>query len=508
LVGATVAGKYTVEAWRAAGGMGVIYAARQQPLDREVAIKVLNLRDDEVDPEFEKRFYLEAATCAKLSHPNIVVVHDYGRLEPEQGGACFMVMELVHGRTIGEAIGEDGPFNPGRALRIARDIARALRAAHRHGVIHRDLKPANVMLETSDDGERVKVLDFGLVKVLQEESEQITQEGEFLGSPRFMAPEQIAHAEVDTRTDVYSLGGLLYLLLTGKPPFVRSGSMNTILAHMEDPVPPMSDHGVDIPASLEQVTRRCLEKDPKDRYASADELLGALAEVWAQLQADPEYSTFDPWRSTISTDAIRLRTMSGESIRPPSLAPPPQSDGTRRVALGLVGVGVAALAIVSGIAIERRMRPPLPVHAPAQTVAVSVEAPTPPAPAPPVPVEEPDFYSLLVESTPSRAELSRNGVVVGLTPIAIELDTEELEGAPVTLALALSQHYPFAWTQGPLGRDGRIQANLVPASRARRPAPRPRVEPSAEPTAEEPSPAEVPATADPTVLPWARPNPY
>ncbi len=501
LIGATVAGKYVVEGYVASGGMGIIYEARQQPLDRVVALKVLSLRHGEVDEDFERRFYLEAATCAKLSHANIVVVHDYGRLDPEQGGACFMVMELVHGRTIADALTEDGPFDPMRVIRVMRDVGRALRAAHRREVVHRDLKPSNVMLERTPEGERVKVLDFGLVKVMQptDEGDRITQEGEFLGSPRYMSPEQIEHGPIDGRSDIYSLGVLGYLMLAGRVPFERDTQMNILLAHLHDPVPPLSEHGAVVPPELERVVRRCLEKSPDDRYGSIEDLLADLAGVWAEL-ADPDMARSDAWAfATSSQEALRPASTVSADALPLEGVPidPPRPAWPRRLAYAALGLAALAVAVVLTIAVERRANgEPAPPEPP--PVAPVVAAPEPVEPAPPPvaepPLEGPRRFSLLVESTPAGAALSRDGAEVGRTPIAIELDSDALEARPVTLSLALPGHHPFTWTQGPLGRDGRIQATLIRRAGGR-------------PVAVAPTEAPV-VVEEPTVLPWARPNPY
>ncbi|MBX3272943.1 MAG: serine/threonine protein kinase [Sandaracinaceae bacterium] len=505
LIGATVAGKYVVEARLAEGGMGVIYRARQQPLDRVVALKVLSLRQGEVDGDFERRFYLEAATCAKLSHANIVVVHDYGRLEPEHGGACFMVMELVEGRTVAEVIAAEGPFEPMRVIRVMRDVGRALRAAHRRDVIHRDLKPSNVMLEKTPEGERVKVLDFGLVKVLEDDGEQITQEGEFLGSPRFMSPEQIEHAPLDPRSDLYSLGALAYLTATGHAPFERPTSMSVLLAHLHDPVPPMAEHGVSVPPEIERVVRRCLEKHPDDRYGSVEDLLADLAGVWARL-ADAGMARSDAWSSISASSEIYrppALTVSADAL-PLDDAPPPRTPWVRKAAYAVLALAALALAVVLTVAIERRasgasVAASSPPAEPAEPPSTELASAQPPAEAPP-PVEEaprvevapegPRRYSLRVESNPPAARVERDGVLVGRTPMTIELDSDALEQQPVTLTLSLPNHHPFTWTQGPLGRDGRILATLI---RRDRPAASVRAEPAPE---------------QPVVLPWARPNPY
>jgi serine/threonine-protein kinase len=291
LVGAVIGGKYRVERVLGRGGMGTIYVAVQEPLGRRVALKVLhpNLGDVDADPEFAKRFLLEAATLSQLAHPNIVVVHDYGSLD-EAHGSCFMAMELLEGQTITQALQETGGrFDAARALRITRDIARALRAAHDRGIIHRDLKPSNVMLCASPDGEGelVKVLDFGLVKVMRDDSEELTAEGRFLGSPRYMSPEQIQRQAIDGRSDLYSLGVILYRMLAGDVPFAGDHAVQTLMAHLSAPPPPMpAEVLASIPPGAEALVLRLLAKRPDDRYDRAGELIRAIDALWPQLGLD------------------------------------------------------------------------------------------------------------------------------------------------------------------------------------------------------------------------------
>ena len=270
LLGKVLNGKFKIQSQLATGGMGTIYKGEQMPLGRTVAIKVLipNVTSRQLDPNFHKRFSLEASILSKLQHPNIVTVFDYGRIEDADGERYFMAMEYLEGETLFRRIRRLGRLPPPEAMRIAKQIARGLREAHKQGVVHRDLKPSNVMLCASEDGEEaVKILDFGLVKVLSDDSEELTQQGAFLGSPRFMSPEQISHGKVDLRTDVYSLGVILYQLLCGKVPFESDKSIQILMAHLQQPVPRMKDRNpeVEIPEPLESLVMRCLSKDPEGR---------------------------------------------------------------------------------------------------------------------------------------------------------------------------------------------------------------------------------------------------
>jgi len=276
LVGRVINERYRVVALLARGGMGKVYRAEQSPLGRAVALKVLhpNYKGDH-DPEFHKRFFLEAATCAKLTHPNTVTIFDYGRSDDE---VYFIAMELLEGRTLHRALREDVVIEPHRALHITRQICRSLREAHAIHIVHRDLKPANIYLVThDDDSDFVKVLDFGLVKDT-EDKEELTQTGLFMGSPKYMAPEQIQGERADGRVDVYALGVMLYEMLTGKVPFDRPNSVNILMAHVHEAPPPFAkiNPAVSISPALEAVVMKCLEKNPDNRIASMDELLKAL----------------------------------------------------------------------------------------------------------------------------------------------------------------------------------------------------------------------------------------
>ena len=261
--------------------MGWVFLATQMPLGREVAVKVLMPQPG--DTAFRRRFLLEASTCAKLSHPNIVTIHDYGQTND---GDVFMAMEYLQGRSLSQTLAREKRLSPVRASRIVLQTARALRSAHRAGVVHRDLKPSNVMLlPDTDDGSTndfVKVVDFGLAKLYEAaevpDALQLTRAGMLLGSPRYMAPEQIRNRDVDPRTDIYALGVIYFCMLTGRPPFDGDNSTDILTQHLRDPAPSMSSvvSDIDIPMELEGIVQRCLAKNPGDRYQTIDDLLGDL----------------------------------------------------------------------------------------------------------------------------------------------------------------------------------------------------------------------------------------
>ncbi|MBX2811147.1 MAG: protein kinase [Myxococcales bacterium] len=282
--GYIINGRYRIERLLARGGMGCIYLGYQIPLERKVAIKILI--PQVLDAEFRRRFLLEASINSRLTHQHIVTVHDYGETEDHD---LFMVMEFLEGEPISKVIAREGRLLPGRACAIASQVARALRSAHRAGVIHRDLKPSNVMLlrDDGDDdfaGDFVKVMDFGLVKIFADNAVEaatdevdLTLSGVMLGSPRYMSPEQIRSETVDPRTDIYSLGVLMFHMVAGQPPFTGQGSVEILTQHLKAKLPSMASIGkLDCPIELEVIIQRCLEKAKSDRYPSMEQLLSDI----------------------------------------------------------------------------------------------------------------------------------------------------------------------------------------------------------------------------------------
>ena len=292
-IGQVLSGRYRLEKLIGKGGMGRVYLATQFPLNRAVAVKILNPEFQRKDPQFVRRFFLEAATAARLSHPNTITVFDYGETDRKE---LYIAMEYLKGRPLSRALATEGPFTGDRTMHISLQIVRALREAHTKGIIHRDLKPGNIMLlEEGDDTDFAKVLDFGLVKLFRLEGDQgsldlltpsqqgddLTRAGMFLGSPKYMSPEQIQAADLDPRTDIYSLGIIMYQMLVGRPPFRGSTSVEIIYKHVNQPVPRIHDLNpdADAPPELEDLVLKCLSKNRNDRYGSMAELRQALRDV-------------------------------------------------------------------------------------------------------------------------------------------------------------------------------------------------------------------------------------
>ncbi len=279
LIGRVLDGRYRILSELARGGMGRVYKAEQQPLGRPIALKVLEIGQREGDEaeSFRQRFFREAAICAKLTHPNTVRIFDYGKTED---GIFFIAMELLEGLTLRQVLTSDAPLEPWRVIELTLQICGSLAEAHGLGLVHRDLKPSNIILTKHADGrEFVNILDFGLVKDIGvEAATEATQAGVILGSPMYMSPEQILQSQLDGRSDIYSLGVTLFSAFTGRKPFRQESALALMNCHLNVPPPPFAEVNpeLDLPASLEWITRTCLQKDPARRFASVKELARAL----------------------------------------------------------------------------------------------------------------------------------------------------------------------------------------------------------------------------------------
>lgn len=256
------------------GGMGIIFKARHRFTGAQLAIKFLHANLVQ-DAEARKRFLFEAKTAMYLKHANIIQVHDFGISE---GSVPYLVMDWIDGISLARKIERDGALNIDEALRIGMQTADALSYAHTQKFIHRDLKPENLMLTRDHEGRTsVRILDFGIAKALAGnestcESQSMTQTGAIIGSPIYMSPEQGLGRTTDERSDIYSLGCVLYYALLGHPPFYGANSVETICKHINDPVPPMQADYRSFPDTLQNIILRTLEKEPRDRYQSMQEL--------------------------------------------------------------------------------------------------------------------------------------------------------------------------------------------------------------------------------------------
>jgi len=279
-----LSGRYELHSRIARGGMAEVYLARDQLLDRPVAIKVL-FPEFAVDPSFVERFRREAQAAANLNHASIVGVYDWGAHE----GTYYIVMEYVRGRALSDILRAEGTLHPQRAADIAIDIAGALSFAHRNGVVHRDIKPGNVLI--SPQGQ-VKVTDFGIARAMTSNpTENLTQTGSVMGTATYFSPEQAQGLSVDPRSDLYSLGVVLYEMLAGRPPFTGDGPVAIAYKHVQEAPLPVRQANPAVPVALEAICMKLLAKQPADRYASAEDLRADLRRFreGQAVQAEPVY---------------------------------------------------------------------------------------------------------------------------------------------------------------------------------------------------------------------------
>ncbi|MFO7561594.1 MAG: protein kinase [Enhygromyxa sp.] len=271
LIGSTIHDRYEVEALLGSGGMGAVFKARHTGLQRGVAVKVLHPEIGR-DPAVSKRFDREAHSASRLDHPNCVRVTDFGSTE---GGTKYLVMELLEGGDLDGRLGQ--PWAPDRAVALIEQVLLGLEHAHHVGVVHRDLKPENIFVTKDFRGEEVvKIVDFGIAKLIDEQgAEKLTRQGIVFGTPRYMSPEQAAGGKIDERSDLYALGLILYELLAGHPPFVSDDAAQLLRMHIMAPPPPLP---ASVPEPLAKIVEKLLEKSKGDRFASAREVLDALAQ--------------------------------------------------------------------------------------------------------------------------------------------------------------------------------------------------------------------------------------
>ncbi len=327
LVGTLIAGKYKIIKKIGEGGMGSVYIADQEPINRKVAIKVLlgKLAEDEVAV---KRFEQEARAISRMQHPNTVTIYDFGT----EDGRLYIVMEYLKGKTLTQVLRQDGVLAAPRACKIMRQVCSSLADAHAAGIIHRDLKPDNIFLtEVGGDPDWVKVLDFGVAKLADTEGAgTLTQTGMIFGTPKYMSPEQAEGRPIDYRADIYALGVVLFELLIGRPPFVADTPVGLLLKHISEPPPPFKKIRPDlqIDPRVEAIVMKALEKTPDRRQQVVSELANELAAFErAVTGATPMHAIgtvpSGPAPGGLPTEVIP-GTQAGSPITPAGLMPPNQ----------------------------------------------------------------------------------------------------------------------------------------------------------------------------------------
>lgn len=377
-IGRVLDGRYRIEDVLGSGGVGVVYLAEHIDLQRKVAIKILHEQLGELT-ELQMRFKREGQVLSALSHPNIVAINDFGIADK----LPFLVMELLHGRTVADLIDDDGPPPPEIALHIARQMLRGLAYAHARGIIHRDLKASNVFLVALPESPyHVKLLDFGLAKIFSTEDgddpledDTLTKAGTILGTPAYMSPEQASGSPVDERADVYSGAAVIFELLTGRYPFLGGTRAEMIRAHMVEPVPVIEEArpGLSVCPELQALVSKALDKDRQKRFTNAGAMLEALdALPTPAVQYDAQIARRmvfrDPSDEKVSNDDATLAR--APSTQPPTLdgaAGAPKAPGKAATwrspraillvaALLVVGALAAALVTFSGSGSNDRRR--------------------------------------------------------------------------------------------------------------------------------------------------------
>lgn len=440
------------------GGMATVYRAVDVQTNHEVAVKVLDPRfDPGKDPLYRERFLREARLSTRLSHGNIVEVFDTGESE----GVHFIAMELLQGRTLAAVLETERILTWERAVAFVRQMGAGLAFAHELGLVHRDLKPANCFVLGTGASEWVKLLDFGLAKPVANTAgdNEVTATTMVMGSPTYMAPEQ-ARGEAAIQADIYAVGVMLFRMLAGQPPFSGRTAIDVIVQHIQAPLPWLREvtPQANVPIELELVMRRCLEKDPRARYASVQSLLFALDEAEAQAHGHPAPRHSTPRLATQTIPAIRSATPppppppSIASVLPP-LPPPPLLEAAppaprtptaifaavrepRPGRWGLVG-GLLVAGAVGGAIVWRTSTPEpsdeLVEAAPATAGAPSAQARAATAAAEASP--RPGLVTFRINSIPTGATVRVGSKVMGLTPTTFELPSDDSGEATVELTL-------------------------------------------------------------------------
>lgn len=337
LIGTKI-GQYDVEAQLGQGGMAVVYRARQQAMKRDIALKIVAPKLGE-DSTFADRFDREVEVASSLEHAHIVPVLEHGKTDD---GLLFLAMRYIKGGTLTDLIRKGSQLSVDEVSRILRQIADALDYAHTRGVIHRDLKPSNILL---DEQSNVYLADFGLARLVvpdERQKKNLTETGAFLGTPTYIAPEQVELGKADARSDLYSLGVILFEMLSGRPPFTNDSAFKLMQAHIVEAPPPIRSFRPELSIAVEAVLDRALEKDPNQRFQTAKELANAFTQAITTGQYD------DPNYTTRRIDAVNTATNSpGKAPTVVSRRTEPAIAGAGRTRVFAAGLVTALLALVA-----------------------------------------------------------------------------------------------------------------------------------------------------------------
>ena len=367
LTGKTLGGRFELLTMIGEGGYGAVYMAQQLSMDRRIAVKVIHPKLANTKSMME-RFIREAKIASQLKHPNTVVYYDFGCDED----LLYLAMEYVEGRTLSSVIATDGVVQVARVANMGRQICGALSEAHSHGMIHRDLKPGNILLTLRDkDPDFVKVIDFGLAKIVHGDQkgrdfQDVTESGQLLGTPAYMAPEQIRGETLDPRCDIYALGVILFAALSGKKPFAAATPLSTALMHLTEDVPSVSDLNPTVPNTLNLLVRACMAKDADERPQTVDIIakhLNEFATVANRGVATPFLANPKAIEATATLDATPssqrqavLREVTGKrqiaqakTLHSPTSQPPPSTSP--RLSRALLGALTGILIVAAGLAI-------------------------------------------------------------------------------------------------------------------------------------------------------------
>jgi serine/threonine-protein kinase len=338
LIGRVIADRYLILALIGEGGMGRVYLAEHVKMNRQCAVKVMNpaLIHDE---ESHQRFAREASSAARILHPNVAAVFDYG----EADKIVYLVMEYVDGESISKIVAREGALDPRRAIDIARQVADGLQAAHELGIVHRDLKPDNIIVTRNKSGKEIpKVVDFGIAKAATDaRQDSLTQSGLVIGTPEYMSPEQLIGDPVDGRSDIYSLGCILFQMLTARPAFAAESREQMIRRRLHEAPPHVRDVMPDLPRRLDTTIVHMLARSPKDRVPSAADARDAL---------DPAIALggWNPSNITVPSPMATMGPYRDDPSLQPTVPMPQVRVTTRRFAIGMVAASAVAAAAFAG----------------------------------------------------------------------------------------------------------------------------------------------------------------